>query len=190
MNEDYIEIEPTNLYENVAKIIEAEFEGDNSLKIEIKPFDTSARVEIEFKQEPGEMYLEENRVAILVRKLDKIFLENQIELTRFLGEGNWTLSYVIDRKFIAGKINWRRWLPYPKNMAKEDQDLLDEVSEFIQISDEIDAIGENTGLDLLGRFNMYVRLACRDGLINEVEKRRIENQYHKLTTYIGSGVAK
>ncbi|MEI6553865.1 MAG: hypothetical protein WCO09_04805 [bacterium] len=186
MDERYVEIEPANLYENVSNIIEAEFASNDSLKIEIKPFETSARVEIQFTQGPDEIYLDENRIAVLSRKLDKIFLENQIELTRFLGKGDWALSYVIDRKFIAGKINWRRWLPYPKNMAQEDQDLLDEVSEFIKISDEIDTIAADLELDLLGRFDMYVKLARKEGLINEVEQRRIQYQYHKLTTYMSS----
>lgn len=161
--------------EDVFNLIKAEFSDADKIKLGFKIFGDRAYLSIEFSEEPGMIYVDQNRVVDVNIKIDRILMENNLEVDQ-MSTGPRFRKYRINQKFINGKINWRRWLPYPENFKEENKALLDEVSTFREFDD---AISESDN-DSLGKFTMFVRLARQKGLINDEEKRRIEMQYNQV----------
>lgn len=161
--------------EDVFNLIKAEFSDADKIKLGFKIFGDRAYLSIEFSEEPGMIYVDQNRVVDVNIKIDRILMENNLEVDQ-MSTGPRFREYRINQKFIDGKINWRRWLPYPENFKEEDKALLDEVSTFREFDDLI----SESDNDSLGKFTMFVRLARQKGLINDEEKRRIEMQYNQV----------
>lgn len=161
--------------EDVFDLIKAEFSDADKIKLGFKISGNRAYLSIEFSEEPGMIYVDQNRVVDVNIKIDRILMENNLEVDQ-MSTGPRFREYRINQKFIDGKINWRRWLPYPENFKEEDKALLDEVSSFREFDDLI----SESDNDSLGKFTMFVRLARQKGLINDEEKRRIEMQYNQV----------
>lgn len=71
---------------------------------------------------------------------------------------------------VGGKINWRGWVPYPKEFPEETQSLLDKMAEFTELAPEIH------GSDDLEKFDIWTRIAYAKGLIKKEEYQDIQGK--------------
>jgi len=105
-------------------------------------------------------------------KINTVLKKNEFESTRLLSGGNWNFLIRIDQKFVNGKINWRRWVPRANLFFNEVLGYLDDISSFLELSGLID----EREMDEYGKFCYYADLAFRKGLINQSERKKIENE--------------
>lgn len=133
-------------------------------------------LEVDFIKDPNLIVVDRDKKKEVIQKIENILKENNMELSGIYGQGNWGITYRIDKKFVDGKINWRRWLPYPEHFSVENLALLDEAAIFTELQEILDGV---VG-DSLSRFTAFVRVANGKGLINDKEKRKIEQEYYSV----------
>jgi hypothetical protein len=75
-------------------------------------------------------------------------------------------DFLIDRKIIGGKVNWRGWFNTPELMSESSQHLLDEIAGLREVAD-IAARREDT----LGKISSFLNIAHDKGLITGPEYR-------------------
>ncbi len=100
-------------------------------------------------------------------KLHSIFEEHGF-IAKFVGKGNHSCNFFLDRKMIEGKVNWRGWFNTPEEIPAESQTILDAIAGLPEIA-QIAAKREDT----LGKISSFLNLAVRSGVITQ-------NEYHDL----------
>jgi hypothetical protein len=86
------------------------------------------------------------------------------------------VSYCVFPEFVDGKINWRRFIPYPEKFSEDNKKLLDTISTFVELND---FLREFRG-DSLHKFTRLVLKAKVEGLITENEYKNIEAEYYTV----------
>jgi hypothetical protein len=177
MNSVSVEKPNNNFFENALALIQTEFSEVGDIEISLKPSNEyKAYLAIRFTGNDGKNYVSDDRVEDATFRIDKILKAEGLELGRVMGMSNWSIEYMISPRIVHGKINWRRYVPYPQNLSEDSQKLLDEVAGFTELQEEID----RCGYDSLGKYGYFVRLAQDRGLLTKEEAREIEFQNNKV----------
>lgn len=113
---------------------------------------------------------------IFLDRVKKIFATLDIELGDALLLGSNIMKFRFNKKFEDGKINWRRWIPYPEKFSDKNIGILDEISTFTEIAEVL----EDFKSDGFGKFSRFVKVARVRGLINDDELRHIESEYYAV----------
>lgn len=120
-------------------------------------------------QETGEDYMSK-----LEKDIKKI-LEPDVEVLQRWGSGMYSAEWKVALKSVNGRINWRRWIPYPESISSEAEQLLDELAGFSELKKIVDSVSG----DSLHKFYVFFTTGKTLGLITAEEERVIDSQrYH------------
>ena len=108
--------------------------------------------------------------------LRNLIEQNGLELGPIVISGNTSTTYMVYEKTTDGKINWRRWVPYPDGVSDEAKALLDKIAEFPEIAEMV----AKAGGDGYSKFSAFYMSAYKRGLITEGEARMLQNQLHAV----------
>lgn len=177
MNDRHVEKPAEDPFAKVLGLVKNEFADDDTLEISLRSsYLSGAELSLSFAKEEGMNAVDPTKSKEIRKRIERILKENNIELGGISSAGNWSVTYRMNQKLIDGKINWRRWIPFPENFSAENQALLDEIASFPEIEVRVEELGG----DSLSRFSSLVKVAFNRGLINEEEKDAIERQYHRV----------
>lgn len=172
-----IEDKPKKTFEQILELLQNQFTDDKSISISIENEDVETgkcMLRVVFSEEEGADYVGNSIEGSVYKKISKVLKENDIDI-RYVGGGNWNRSYIMTRKFIDGKINWRGWLLRPNGFSPKNRALLDEIVSFPEFVDRIDKC-EGDSLD---KFDLLMRLAFHAGIINNEERKSIEGEKNR-----------
>ncbi len=135
----------------------------------------------EFHRGPGVLRIESDDYGRrsdpkMFDRIASILRAQNLELGEYRGGGNHSDAFAIYEREVGGRINWRRWIPYPEKFSEEAINLLDKLAEFTELHERID----NVSSDRYGKFFTFLRIGAREGLITPQEDSKISNEMHKV----------